>query len=148
MKHTSAGSALFIILIITASLLLYLSSAYRTTLLYTDVVMQKRQHEQQKWYAHGIINWGLALAKVNFDDLLKQLATSGTVIIGLKLSKKVPEGQSGALIFSDGTETSVALKALAKNVESSCTIACRLERRILNTQKHEFSVRNWVFSGE
>ena len=109
--------------------------------------MQKRQHEQQKWYAQGIANWGLALAKVNFDDLIKQLAHSGSIKIDLRISKNVPAGQSGTLIFSDGTETSVALKALAKNTESTCTIECRLERRILDTQKTEFTVRNWVIAG-
>lgn len=142
MKQSVPGSALLIMLIITAGLLVYCTIVYRTTTLYTDVAEQKRAFEQQKWYAHGILNWGIAVAKTHFAHIIQERA-AGDLQIGLQLSTDVPHDQTGSLILSAADENTVKLSAHASRGQAVCTISCQLNQRSLEGQKPEYSITSW-----
>ena len=142
MKIKSSGSAILIILLVTASLLWYLTIAYNTTILYTDIILHKRQYEQQKWYAEGLIQWAIGVAKVSFDQLKTQIQNN-PLHIGLRIGFEMPHEQTGVVTFSKATEQEISIIGKATRGNAQCTIACRLERRILDTLKTEFIVQDW-----
>jgi len=143
MKHTHAGSAVLIVLLLTAGVVLYITTVYRTTLLYTDVVLHYRQAQVQRWYATGVLNWGIAVAQTDFQRLQEQLAVYEQLKAEVQLSDKQPKEQTGALVITKIDNTTVALTAHAQCGEAQCRISCLVVYQQREGHKPHVAVRNW-----
>ncbi len=142
MKHIQKGSSVLFIVLIVSALMLWATSALRTTAFTADIAYQREAYEQKMQATSGIMNYGIALCKKNFDELIKQVKQHPAITIPTG-DWLVSHQQCASTLVITGDAQSLQLNATLYNENKKLLlqITCTITR--LDNNKTTIMVSNW-----
>jgi len=146
------GSALLLVILITSAIVICSTIVWQGTAFLSDLVLKRQEYEQKYRFTEGVLNYGIAFCKCNYDAIQKAV-TKGekTFTITLEADKISPHQIYMGKIYVEVQDKSIELKAvLVDNAKEIFSVGCNLSKQQVlknSVQKKydtKFLVQNFV----
>jgi len=125
-KNVVQGSALLMVVLVTSAIVICTTIVWQGSAFLSDLVLKRQEYEQKYRCAEGVLNYGIAFCKCNYD-VIKKAAAKGEKSFTLTFDtfKISPHQTYAGKMCVEMQDKSIQLKAvLLDNAKEVFSIGC------------------------
>lgn len=151
MIASKEGSSLLLVLIVVSAVMLCVTATWKSASLMFDIVLKKQKHEQLFRSTEGLLNYGIAICKDHFSQLIMegQKGNNDCVITFAQWPVGNSDDYKGSVrLISEQNRINVYAKLFTLDNTVSCSLSCVVQAEVADNEEQNIAalhVNDWKY---